>query len=208
MVDTHLYAAPDDSFPALFPDHFPTRIPHGPPYDQEFADGLVITGFPEKDVFSVSDFTAPSAVHLGFVLVPTSNAATGSSVDFDSGPIIPNDILPIAVQGDVFLNGVLFEQNAFGFNLTSAADVDGRSHFLVETYENSAFAPPGLDSLVGDYEYRLTLRDVNGAGFNVVVQFAAVPEPGMLPQFALLGAVLWASCVRRRGLHTLAPCAA
>ena len=40
VVDTHLFAAPTDIFPSLFPDHFPTRLQHGPGYDHEFADGL------------------------------------------------------------------------------------------------------------------------------------------------------------------------
>jgi hypothetical protein len=197
LVDTHLYAAPTDSFPSLFPNHFPTRIIHAPPYDQEFADGLALAGYPDKEVFSVEEFTSPSAVHFGYVLVPNGNAPTGSSFDYVSGPIIPNDIFPIAAAGDVYRNGAVFEQNAFNLSLTSAAGFDGRSHFIVEHWENSDFAPPGLDSLVGDYEYRLALRDVNNNGFDVVAHFQVVPEPITLSPFAL-GAIVLAGCAWRR----------
>lgn len=110
LVDTHVYSAATDSFSSLFPKHFPTRVVHAPPYDQEYTDGLALTGFPEKEAFSVSEFTSPSAVHLGYVLVPQSNAPTGSTQDYASGPIIPNGILPISIQGDVFLNGAIYEQ--------------------------------------------------------------------------------------------------
>ena len=130
VVDSHLYAAPTDSFPSLFPNHFPTRIVHGPPYDQEYSDGLTLTGYPQKEVYNVAEFTDPSAVHLGYVLVPNSTAPPGSTFDYASGPIIPNDIFPITIQGDVYLNGALYEQNAFNISLPAQAGFDGRSHFL------------------------------------------------------------------------------
>lgn len=200
VVDTHLFTASTNSFPDLFPNHFP-RISHGPPYDQEFADGLARTGYPEKDVFSVEEFSSPNAVHLGFVLVPGSIAPDGSSFDFANGPIIPNNILPITIQGDVYRNGAFYEQNAFSLRLTPAIDFDGRSHFLVEVWENSDFAPPGLASLVGDYEYRLAMRDVSGNnGFDVVASFRVVPEPGTLTLGLLGGIVLGGYAWRRRKL--------
>ena len=198
VVDTHLFAAPTDVFPSLFPNHFPTRLQHGPGYDHEFADGLAITGYQDKELFTIAEFMDPSAVHFGFVVVPNSSAPSGSTFDFNSGPIIPNNILSIAVRGDVFLNGVLFEQNAFGLNLTPASGFDGRSHFIVDLYENSAFAPPGLGSLVGDYEYRVTMRDVDGNGFDLTANFKVVPEPIALTQFGLLGASVLAHCAWRR----------
>ncbi len=108
VVDSHIFAAPTNSFPSLFPDHFPSRLQHSG-YDGEFAAGLALTGFHEGEVFSVAEFTDPSAVHLGFVVVPNAGAPTGSSFDFASGPILPNASLPIIVQGDVYQNGVLYE---------------------------------------------------------------------------------------------------
>jgi hypothetical protein len=197
LVDSHLYAAPTDSFPSVFPNHFPTRIVHAPPYDQEYANGLANTGYADKEVFSVSEFTSPSAVHLGYALVPQANAPTGATQDYASGPIIPNDILPITVQGDVFLNGAVYEQGAFGSSLPSIEGFDGRSHFVVESWENSDYAPPGLGSLVGDYEYRLTVRDGNNNGFDVLGQFEVVPEPMTLAPLAL-GVIALTGCARRR----------
>jgi hypothetical protein len=190
VVDTHLFSGPTDAFPTLFPNHFPTRIVHGPSFDQEFSDGLALTGLPEKAVYSVAEFTAPSAVHLGYVLVPSANAPTGSTQDYASGPIIPNGNLPITISGDVFLNGSMYEQDAFNVTLPPIDGFDGRSHFLVEHWENSDFAPPGLNSLVGNYEYRLSMRDGNNNGYNIVSQFQVIPEPSSLCLVGLMAASL------------------
>jgi hypothetical protein len=193
MVDAHLYAGATDSFPSLFPLHFPTRVVHTPPYDHEYADGLQLAGLTEGEVFHVADFTDPQAVHLGYVLVPGAAAPVGSTTDYASGPVIPNDIFPITIHGDVYLNGAPFELSAFVTNLPGASGVDGRSHFLVEHWENSAFAPPQLSSLVGAYEYRLTMRDINNNGYNVSGTFRVVPEPhSMAAITGMIGLVsLW-----------------
>jgi hypothetical protein len=193
VVDTHLFGAPTDVFPTLVPNHFP-RIAHSN-FDQEFSDGLALTGWPQKEQYDVAEFSAPSAVHLGYALVPGPTAPTGSTADFASGPIIPN---AIAIRGDVFLNGAAFELNAFNLTPTPAAGFDGASHYVVENWENSDFAPAGLASLVGDYEYRLTLRDaVNDNGYDMVARFSVVPEPVTMSQFGL-GILMLAGWTRRR----------
>ena len=89
-------------------------------------------------MFGVSDFTDPSAVHIGYVLVPNAAAPTGSSPDYANGPILPN---PIAIKGDVFLNGAPFELSAFGLTPAPAPEIDGASHYVVDNWENSLFAP-------------------------------------------------------------------
>ncbi len=101
IANPHVFAAPTDIFPALVPNHFP-RTAHSPSYAQEFADGLAMNGITEAQVFNVSDFTDPSAVHLAYVLEPNGTAPVGSSPDYADGPIIPN---PINITGDVYLNG-------------------------------------------------------------------------------------------------------
>lgn len=196
LVDTHLYAAPTSSFPSLFPHHFPMREEHAPPYDREFSDGLALAGILDSAAFSVSDFTAPNAVHFGYVLVPPSGT-NGTSQDSGNGPIIPNAELPISIQGDVYLNGELFEQGAFGLSLPGSDGFDGRSHFIVENWENSDFAPQGLSSLVGDYEYRITMRDASNNGFDVVSKFTVVPEPAASIPVAI-GAIAFVGSSLRR----------
>lgn len=194
ITSTLLFAAPTDIFPTLVPNHFPRSV-HAPPYGQEFADGLAMKGITEAHEFSVSDFTDTSAVHLAYVIEPKETAPTGSSPDYADGPVIPN---PIIITGDVFLNDAPYELMAFDLTPSPAPGIDGASHYVVENWENSAFAPPGLESLVGDYEYRLTLRDtVNDNGYDVVARFSVVPEPDSCTLVAV-GAIVVACVGRRR----------
>ena len=189
VVDTHIYAAPTNSFPSLFPEHFPTRLQHSG-YDGEYAAGLAASGFHQGEVFSEAEITDPSAIHLGYVLVPNASAPSGSSFDFANGPIIPRGNLPITIQGEVFLNGVLFESGPGAFQLSLTAEpnlaLDGNSHFVVEQWENSFYARSDLTSLVGNYEYRLTLRDTTGAGYDMNASFSVVPEPSTLVPLGML----------------------
>jgi hypothetical protein len=149
-------------------------------------------GFAEKTVFDVSEFSAPSGVFLIWMNIPGPNAPTGSSPDFASGPIIPNSIFPVRIAGDVYRNGAIFEQNAFGYNVPSLnalnppLNVDGHSHFPFFGAEADVFGPAGLTDFTGAYEYRMTMRDVNGNGYNISARFqvTAIPEPGTM---ALLG---------------------
>lgn len=213
-VDINLFSAPQgtpgsgfaefaQTLSAVVPNHVPisARVPHAGPYDQEITQGLASAGLVSKSVFDVSEFTAPQGIFIGFVIVPGPDAPLGSSLDFANGPTIPNANLPIRVAGDVFRNGSLFEQDAFGVALDPVAGRDGSSHFVVFGAENSAFAPPGLTDLTGNYEYRLTVRDANQNGYNVSARFTVqnvIPEPGTCTLFAAGLLPLVGTVVRRR----------
>jgi hypothetical protein len=197
IVDAHLFTAPTATyFPAIVQNHLPTRVVHSG-YATELSEGLANAGFQQKTVFTESDFSAPNAVMLGFVMIPNALAPSGSSFDFANGPILSvADGLPSG-SGDVYLNGNPYELGAFGVGV-GADGFDGLSHIVGAVWENSAFAPPGLTSLIGDYEYRLTIRDGSNNGYNVLGSFsvAAVPEPSSM--LGLLGATALFSLRRRR----------
>jgi len=105
---------------------------------------------------------------------------------------IPNDVLPIQAGGDAFLNGALFESatGAFSNELPPIEGYDGRSHFVVDHWENNTFARPDLTSLLGDYEYHIAVRDAHSNGYDVVATFGVVPEPSTMLHFGL-GQVPW-----------------
>src|SRR5215467_1202691 len=77
--------------------------PHQPPYLREMEAGLDVMNFKDAIVFSVSDFTTPKGVWAVWMTVPNPGT-TGSSPDFKSGPIIPNTLFPIHVEGQTFRN--------------------------------------------------------------------------------------------------------
>lgn len=182
---------------AVLPNHAPIRVPHDGPYDQEITQGVANAGFVNKTVFDTSEFNAPSGIFFGFIIVPGAGAPVGSSFDFASGPIIPNSILPLRLTGDLFRNGEIFEANAITFTFNPSATRDGNSHNVLLTAENSSFAPPGLTDLTGAYEYRLTLRDTTGSGYDLSARFQVVPEPGTLVLLGA-GALGLLACGRRR----------
>ena len=94
----------------------------------------------------------------------------------------------------------MYEEGAFGLSLPALDGFDGRSHFVVENWENSDFAPAGLASLVGDYEYRITMRDASNNGFDVVSRFSIVPEPMFSSPFAVGAMIATLSVLRHRRL--------
>ncbi|MCC6419238.1 MAG: PEP-CTERM sorting domain-containing protein [Gemmataceae bacterium] len=202
VVDWHIYTMPtsDEAFDALLPNHSPSRLPHSPPYNSELGTGLANAGFPEREVFSVSEFIAPNSVQLGFTIVPGSNPPTGSAPpDFTSGPIIPNSVLPIEILGDVYRNGVLFQSGALDFTIPKASSADGRSHFIGNFWADTG---PASSDLIGMYEYRLTVRDnQNANGYNISAQFNIAPEPGTLSLFGvcIMGLAGYAWRRRRTG---------
>ena len=131
IADSHLFAAPTgpsagQTVEALFPAHFPTRVVHQPPYIQELTEGLALNpGFPEGAVFDVSQFTFPSGVYLGFVLVPGPAAPTAPPSTSPAARSSLAASFRSLVRGDVFLNGALFEGGAFNFDINPTDTFDG-----------------------------------------------------------------------------------
>jgi len=149
--------------------------PHQPPYTQEMEAGLDIMSFKESHIFEVADLATPSGIWATWMTVPTPGT-TGSSPDFKSGPVIPNTLFPIQVSGGTYRNNKLWDQYLASFSvppltpqLSCPYDVDGHSHFPVFIAESSDFGPGG--PLTGHYEFRITMTDVSGNGWSIIVKF-------------------------------------
>jgi hypothetical protein len=160
------------------PNHLfslPTGIvpgdPHAGPYDNEINQGVAVNGFIESTTFTTAQFSNGTGVFLAFMITAGPDSPTGSSPDFPSGPIIPNTIFPISIAAQTFTNGV-FNDDSGEFKVPAIAGVEGYSHFPYFLADNFDFTE--LD-IPGDYEYRISVLDEQGNGYQIVVPFQIVP---------------------------------
>jgi hypothetical protein len=150
--------------------------PHQPPYDSEMAQGIAARGFHEGVQFKTSEFSNGMGVWLTWMTVPAPGM-TGSSPDFDSGPMIPNSLFPIHVEGVTLRNGRMFNPWVAWFDVPALNQidppfmVDGSSHFPVYIADNADFGPPGA-KLPGSYVFRIQITDATGNGWQVEAHFA------------------------------------
>jgi hypothetical protein len=153
--------------------------PHKPPYNYEIDRNFDRLDFRESNVFRVPEFSSPNAVWAVWMTVPWPGTV-GSSPDFNSGPIIPNALFPIHVQGQAFRNNQLWDPYLDNFDVPPLSDqlscpfsVDGHSHFPIFNADNTDFGPGGPTD--GHYEYRITMTDTTGSGWSIIIRFTVRP---------------------------------
>lgn len=220
LVDSHVFAAPigtaADGYAEFAttqatllppPNHVsnPTLgigpgAPHAGPYDHEFADGVAAAGYQEGSSFLPSQYSNGMGVYLVFMLTGGQASPLGSSPDFASGAILPNAIFPLSITGGTYTNGV-FNDSLGDFQIPAIDQVpgfeglDGHSHIPLFFADNFDFA---TNPVTGDYEYRVSLRDANGNGYDVTASFQVVPEPSARIMMGLGGLAVAGLSLRRR----------
>jgi hypothetical protein len=204
-VDFQLFSAPRETeegamvvFRALeplqpLPGVTTYTTPHGPPYDNELSTNAAAAGFVNRSVFQRNAITNdPNAIFFAYLLLPDPGI-TGSSRDFASGPVIPNSLFPITRRGEVWKDGALTFDYGEASSVVRPSDqpFDGASHrILFSSHWNR-----GADNL-GNYEFRKSLRDAEGNGWDIVAPFRIVAElpPGDFNQDGTVDAadyVVW-----------------
>ena len=152
---------------------WPSAEPHGPPYDDEVAEGVTGQGFVDGSVFSAGHFTAPSGIFVMLMIVPDEGAPTGSSADFSQGPILDPKMEPISFFRQWYRDGdPLFApddgKHYPGIDeLTPPTVGDGYSHIEVIGGINDEH----FDPIPGAYTHEIELLDVTDSGWLVVVHF-------------------------------------
>jgi hypothetical protein len=176
----------------------PYTTPHGPPYDTELSTNAAAAGIVNRSVFPREVMAYPNGIFFAHLLLPDPGI-TGSSRDFASGPVIPNSLFPITRSVERWKDGALVFDPGPGLINVRPSDqpFDGSSHrFPFSTYWNR-----GANNL-GNYEFRSSLRDTEGNGWDIVTPFRIVAElpPGDFNQDGTVDAadyVVW-----RKGLGT------
>ena len=153
--------------------------PHNPPYGHELSEGVDAAGYDTGRSFDTTQFSEGQGIFAAWMVVPGGRRHIGSSPDFDSGPIVPNTLFPIHVEGSSFRNGDVFDAFLADFDvpalddpsLTPSFEVDGHSHFPVFIADSADFGPQGI-GLPGRYKYELTMLDRLGNGWSITVTFS------------------------------------
>lgn len=197
-VDMHMFSAPigtadtgyaefNTTMFAILPPplHLPhpdlgvgPGAPHQPPYDHEIAAGVAAQHYPQRPLFSRSEFSNGKGVWLAWMNVPAPGTR-GSSPDFARGPIIPNALFPIHVTGSSTLNGspystlVDFTVPKLDGQLDPPFAVAGHSHFPTFIADNRDFGPPDVRP-VGLFKWRLKLVDQTAGGWQVDAYFVVL----------------------------------
>jgi hypothetical protein len=113
------------------------------------------------------------------MIVPGPGSPIGSSPDFAAGPIISH---AITSSSQTFVNGV-FNGSEGGFTIppihqiSGFEDFEGHSHIPVFLIDALEFIPNPDLRIPGDYEFRISLLDTQGNGYQIVAAFQVVPEP-------------------------------
>ncbi len=148
--------------------------PHEPPYGEELAGLIETAGLEDKTGFTVDEFSAPSFLMFGLVLVPLDGSATGSTPDGEGVPMIENALYPIEFEGDlVTAAGQVFDPDYDGALVGMDAlgePYDGFSHNPAFFWGNASTGPPEAD-LPGFYRLDTRFLDATGAGYNISFKF-------------------------------------
>ena len=153
--------------------------PEAPPYTHDVASGVRGAGYPEGSQFAQQGFSNGQGVLAAFMVIPTANTSNvGSSPDYALGPIIPNALFPISVNGVTRRDAATYDPALASFSVPALTDpcvtpaftVDGSSHFPIFLADNSDFGPPG-SRLPGGYEYDVTMVDSTGSGWRITARF-------------------------------------
>jgi hypothetical protein len=197
-VDLHVFTAPIGTAPnyaefakttgiILPPPHYQPYqclgigpgTPEAPPYTHDIADGINNAGYRQGPVFAPQQFSNGQGVWLAYMVVPSpASPYFGSSPDFTSGPVIPNSLFPIKVNGVTDHNSAIYDPNLAAFSVPAITDpcvvpafsVDGYSHFPIFLADNSDFGPSGT-KLPGRYVYSVTMIDSTGNGWRISATF-------------------------------------
>jgi hypothetical protein len=228
-ADFHLFAAPIGTASSGYaefsetqqlilppPNHSPNPIlgigpgaAHAGPYDHEMADGVAANGYIEGTTFTTEQYSNGSGVYFVFMLLPSTGSPTGSSPDFASGPILANAAFPLTISGVTFTDGTFNDTLAAEFpvpaiNLVDGFEtLDGYSHIPFFFADNFDFASRPV---TGGYEYRVSILDGSGNGYNIVAGFDVVPVPEPATWLLMIMGGLAVGLVRwRTGVNVAAP---
>lgn len=149
-------------------------VAHAGPYNHEPASLFAAANVDAKQTFTTAEFSAPSGVALVVCVVPNASAPYGTSPDFTDGPIIPNGLFPLYVDGDLRLNGVAYDKAFDGVytgydQFSPPIAKQGASHVMLWFAENSSYGPK-VDPQ-GTYDFQLSVVDASSVGWVVHVPF-------------------------------------
>jgi len=187
-------------------------LPHQPPYDIELSGNVAAVGGRPGSVFRPADLRIPYGIMLVHTIVPGEGAPFGESFDFANGPVLPLDIYPLTETLEIRLNngavipGGPFESRPLqdvgvvtdeaGNTVDFGGLLESHYHVVYQPLVAPPFVPDA--ALLGGYEWRFSVRDAQGNGWDVSTPFSVVPEPSSIVSCLLAVVVVAATRIRIR----------
>jgi hypothetical protein len=131
--------------------------------------------------FTTAEYTPRSGIVLLFTIVPSDGAREGLAAEFESGPIIPNDLFPFALVCTIERDGspvFIAPESLYPahdtFNEPVRSDerpVDGASHLVLACPSNDSYTMVGP----GSFEYVVSIEDEAGGKWLIEVPYDVDP---------------------------------
>ena len=183
-VDVQIFAAPQGSWLETFGcvlgspqhrvDHDRKMIlpgaAHGPLYELEISQGLARCGLSARRSFSRAEFQ--QGLIFATMIVPREGAAPhGKSPDFDNGLVLPEDLFPMVLDGDLFLHGAgtdWFQGSVMSLSRAQGGSSLFYSHLPLAISATASGAP----ATSGTFELFYDISDRHGYGWILQLPFA------------------------------------
>jgi hypothetical protein len=157
-----------------FPDQnlIGPKTPHQGNYGTEIAQGLQAAGIVEQHTVTTAELASPSCLFVALMLVP-DGGPTGSSPDFQSGPVVDPQAFPMIIDGNLHQAGQLIDSSydftypAIG-SLTPPVTGQSYSHMPMVFLVNDELVP---QLAPGAHDLTLKILDAQNVGWRVTVAF-------------------------------------
>jgi hypothetical protein len=140
-------------------------------YGTDMSRAVEACGFTSTRLLQPQDLEDPSAIFLGFMIVPGPDAPSGRTIDFEDGPLIPEALFPLETSLNFYREGELVDYITEIIH-PRLDDLGipgmGLSHVPMLLLQAASLAAPNMDT-AGVFRWSLRVEDATYAGYDITV---------------------------------------